>query len=125
MFQKANQPHSCKKVLVGSHFKNKERAKELFDYLLRRIEESVGKCKIVSLPCCVHLFGTYDFLAVLPKKDRVEIRFSLGRKLNTPRLKVSVPLSSKAFKNCFDISSKQEIDGEFMDWLKESYHLKD
>jgi hypothetical protein len=106
------------------HFENKEKARELFDFLLKRIEDNIGKCKVISLPCCVHLFGTYDFLAVLPKKNRIEIRFALNRKLNTPRLKVSVPLSSKVFKNCFDIGRKQEIDGEFMGWLKESYFLK-
>jgi hypothetical protein len=125
IFQKANQPHSCQKISVEVHFKNKEKARNLFDYLHQRIEQNIGKCKIVSLPCCVHLFGTYDFLAVLPKKDRVEIRFALNRKLSTPRLKVSVPMSSKVFKNCFDIYTKQELDGEFMGWLKESYCLKD
>lgn len=125
VFQKANQPHSCKKVSLGSHFENKEKAKELFDFLHQQIEAKIGKCKIISLPCCVHLFGTYDFLAVLPKKDKVEIRFALSRKLNTPRLKVSIPISSKVFKNCFNIYTKQELDNEFMGWLKESYHLKD
>jgi hypothetical protein len=125
IFEKAKQPHSCRTVSLEQHFKNKQKAKELFDHLVRRIEESVGKCKVISLPCCVHLFGTYDFLAVLPKKDKVEIRFALNRKLNTPRLKVAVPMSSKVFKNCFDIASPHEIDREFMSWLKESYHLKD
>lgn len=125
IFEKANQPHSCKKVSVESHFINKTEAKDLFDYLLQQIEQNVGKCKIVSLPCCVHLFGTYDFLAVLPKKDGIEIRFALNRKIDTPRLKASVPMSRKVFKNCFYISNKNEIDSEFMGWLKESYHLKD
>lgn len=124
IFGKANQPHSCKKVSVESHFVNKETARRLFDFLLQQIDKHIGECKIVSLPCCVHLFGTYDFLAVLPKKEGIEIRFALNRKLDTPRLKISIPISSKAFKNCFDIVSKEEIDGEFMGWLKESYHLK-
>jgi len=125
IFQKANQPHSCKKVSSESHFENKEKARELFDFVYEQIGTKIGKCKIVSLPCCVHLFGTYDFLAVLPKNDRVEIRFALNRKLNTPRLKVSVPMSDKVIKNCFDIYNTQELDNEFMGWLKESYHLKD
>jgi hypothetical protein len=124
IFQKVNQPHSCKKVSIESHFKHKEKARELFNFLLQQIEKNIGECKIVSLPCCIHLFGNYDFLAVLPKNDGVEIRFALNRKLNTPRLKVSVPMSSKMFKNCFDISSRQEIDIEFMGWVKESYFLK-
>jgi hypothetical protein len=125
VFQKSNQPHSCKKVTVESHFVNKAKAKEIFDFLLMQITENTGKYQIISLPCCVHLFGIYDFLAVLPKKDGIEVRFALNRKLNTPRLKTAVPLSSKMFKNCFAVGSKQEIDGEFMGWLKESYHLKD
>lgn len=125
VFQKTNQPHSCKRISVESHFKNKETARKIFDFLYKQIEENIGKCKIISLPCCIHLFGTYDFLAVLPKKDDIEIRFALDRELNTPRLKVSVPVSSKVFKNCFKIISEKEIDEEFIEWLKASYHLKD
>lgn len=124
IFQIANQPHSCKKVSLESHFANKEKAKELFDLLHQRIDKKIGKTKIISLPCCVHLFGTYDFLAALPKKDGVEIRFALDRKLNTPRLKVSVPMSKKVFKNCFEINNKKDLDKEFIGWLKESYYLK-
>lgn len=125
IFIKASQLHSCKKVPIGSHFINKATALELYNFLLRQIETNIGKYKVVSLPCCIHLFGNYDFMAVLPKKDSIEIRFALNRPLNTPRLKVSVPMSAKVFKNCFDIGSNKEIDSEFMKWLKESYHLKD
>jgi len=81
IFQKANQPHSCKKVSVDSHFKNKDKAKELFNFLLSLIEKNIGTCKVISLPCCVHLFGVYDFLAALPKRDGIEIRFALDRQL--------------------------------------------
>jgi len=124
-FNKTNQPHSCKKVSIESHFANKEKARELFDFLLARIEENIGRCKIISLPCCIHLFGSYDFLAALPKRDGIEIRFALNRVLNTPKLRESIPLSSKTFKNCFDVQNQQELDNEFMGWVKESYFLKD
>jgi len=122
-FRNTNQQHSCKIVPLELHFKNKEKAKELFDCLVQKTEKDIGKCRIVSLPCCFHLFGSYDFLAALPKKDGVEIRFALDRKLNTPRMKISVLMSSKIVKNCFDIHSKQEFDEEFMGWVKESYFL--
>jgi hypothetical protein len=123
-FKRTNQPHSCKIVPIESHFKNKLKAKELFDYLLRQIEKNIGKCKIISLPCCVHLFGTYDFLAVLPQKNDIEIRFALDHIVDTPRLKAAVPMSGKVFKNCFTIDSKQEINSEFMGWIKKSYYFK-
>jgi hypothetical protein len=125
IFEKVKQPHSCQKIPMEQHFKNKEKAKELFDYLFKVINEQIGKCQVVSLPCCIHLFGRYDFLAVLPKKEKLEIRFSLDRKLNSPRLKQSVPMSANVIKNCIDITSEKEIDKQLINWLGEAYHFKD
>ena len=125
IFEKNDQPHSCQKVPLSEHFKNKEKAKELFDYLVEQINNKVGKTQTISLPCCIHLFGKYDFLAALPKKDKLEIRFGLNRKLESPRLAQSVPVSSKAFKNCIYVKSVGEIDRELLGWLDEAYHLKD
>lgn len=125
VFEKASQPHSCSKIPLEKHFENKIKAKEIFDRLLKEIDEKVGKVKTISLPCCIHLFGKYDFLAALPKKEVLEVRFSLEKVLKSPRLKQSVPVSSKYFKNCIDIDSPEKIDKELITWLTESYHLKD
>ena len=125
IFQKANQPHSCKKVSIEAHFANKEKTKELFDCLVSSITKEIGAVEIVSIPCCVHLFGSYDFLAALPKKEKLEVRFALDRKLDSPRVKQSVPMSANVIKNCIDITTIQEIDKEFIGWLSEAYHLKD
>ncbi len=125
IFEKAEQPHSCSKIPLEAHFKNKEKAKEIFDRLVEQIDSKIGKCKTISLPCCIHLFGKYDFLAALPKKDRLEIRLGLDRRLDSSRLKVSVPVSAKNFKNCIDLTTKEEIDRELIGWLDEAYHLKD
>jgi hypothetical protein len=124
IFIKVHQPHGCRKIPLEKHFQGKEKAKELFDFLVKHINENIGECKIVSIPCCVHLFGHYDFLAALPKKDRLEVRIVLNREIENKRLKLSVPMSAKIIKNCFDIFSKNEIDNEFLGWLKESYYLK-
>jgi hypothetical protein len=125
IFEKAKQPHSCRKTPLELHFQNKEKARELFDYLVKQVNKKVGKCKIVSLPCCVHLFGKYDFLAVLPKRDGLEIRFALDHQLKSPRIMQRVPISSKNVKNCLQVKSKAEVDGEFIGWLSRAYHLKD
>lgn len=117
--------HTCSKTPLEFHFKNKEAARNLFNTLFDRINTNIGNCKIISIPCCVHLFGTYDFLAVLPKKDKLEIRFALDRVLESNRLRTSVPLSHKHFKNCIDINNEDEIDKELLSWLSEAYHLKD
>lgn len=124
IFKSKNQPHSCKRIPLEKHFEGKELTKELFDHLLEKIDKEVGKVKIISIPCCVHLFGTYDFLAALPKKDKLEIRFALDREIKSKRLKTCVPLSKSTFKNCFDISGSKEIDSELVGWIRESYNLK-
>ncbi len=125
IFEKSKQPHSCHQVPLEQHFKKKEKAKDLFDSLVKQIKGKIGKCRIISLPCCVHLFGRFDFLAALPKKDKLEIRFALERQLDSQRLKQAVPLSSHVFKNCLDIHTMAEIDQELISWLHEAYHLKD
>ena len=102
-----------------------EKAKELFDHLVKRMGSQIGKCQIISLPCCIHLFGNYDFLATLPKKDRLEIRFALDKKIDSSRLKQSVLMSKNVHKNCLDITSKEEIDEDLIGWLNQSFHLKD
>lgn len=125
IFEKVKQPHSCQKIPLKQHFKNKDKAKKLFDFLVNQINVKFGKCQIISLPCCIHLFGTYDFLAALPKKDKLEIRFSLDHIIDSPRLKQSVPISSKNFKNCIDIEKIEEVNVELIKWLGASYRLKD
>lgn len=125
IFKNTNQSHTCKKVTLKKHFERKEQAKELFDFLVKQINSKIGKCKIISIPCCIHLFGKYNFLAALPKKDKLEIRFALNRKIKSPRLKEGASLSSRYYKNCLNIFEKKEINKELLEWLKESYHLKD
>lgn len=120
IFTKTKQPHSCHLIPLEEHFKNKEKVKIIFDCLVKKIGD-IGQCKIISLPCCIHLFGQYDFLAALPKKDKLEIRFSLDRVLASPRLKHSVPVSSKYYKNCIEIKKIKEIDEELLSWIKEAY----
>src|SRR4030066_698682 len=116
-----SQPHSCHKIPLEQHFKNKDKAKELFDYLIQQINTKIGKCQIISIPCCIHLFGNYDFLAALPKKDKLEIRFGLDHKLKSSRLKQSIPVSSKYFKNCINIIKLEEVDKELINWLNQAY----
>lgn len=121
IFEKTGQMHSCRKIPLEEHFKNKEKAKEIFDYLFEEINDKIRKCKIISLPCCIHLFGSNDFLAAIPKKDSLEIRFSLSRKLENPRVIQAVLVSAKQYKNCIEIYQKKEIDSDLIELISEAY----
>ncbi|MBN2015340.1 hypothetical protein JW766_00725 [Candidatus Dojkabacteria bacterium] len=125
IFAKKNQMHSCKKFPIEKHFEGKEEiAKPLFEYLKTKITTEIGPVKVISLPCCIHLFGCYDFIAILPKKDRIEVRFAWNEKIKNKRIDNCVPMSKSTYKICLDVRSGKEIDKELMGWLKESYNLK-
>jgi hypothetical protein len=124
IFAKKNQMHSCKKFPLEKHFENKEFAKELYDELLKIIKDKIGKVDVISLPCCIHLYGNYDFLAILPKKDKIEIRIALDRKIKDKRIFACVPLSKTTYKNCFYISAVEDINKKIINWINDSYHFK-
>lgn len=125
IFDKQGQVHSCQVKPLDEHFEGKDLAKSIFDALLEAIREEIGPCEVVSIPCCVHLYGTYDFLAALPKKDRLEVRFALNRALESPRVNQTVPLSRTTYKNSLDLQSVSDIDSELLGWLTEAHHLRD
>lgn len=109
---------------MNEHFKNKEVARELFDFLFEKINKQVGKCRIISLPCCVHLFGKYDFLAALPKKESLEIRFALRRPLMDGRVIQSISVNATDHKNCLNITKIDDIDKTLIGWITEAYSMK-
>lgn len=116
--------HSCRTIPLSDHFKNKILAKEIYDELLKRTQKEVGSCEEISLPCCIHWYGRYDFIALLPKKDKLEVRVGLNRTVKNSRIYTSVPMSTTSIKNCLFLNSTKEIDKELMEWIKESYFLK-
>ena len=124
-FTRRGQQHSCRTVSLEEHFERKEASRSFFDHLLNEVTSEVGRCEVVSLPCCIHLHGEHDFLAVLPKKDRLEIRFTLLRELKNPRVRRSAQISKTSYKHSVDIYAPEEIDEEFLGWLREAYHLRD
>lgn len=124
-FVRTRQTHSCETVSFEEHFEHKDALRSLFDHLLNELNSHVGRCEVVSLPCCIHLCGEYDFLAVLPRKDSLETRFVLRREVKNARVKSSTRISRSLYKHRVDIAAGEDIDEEFRGWLREAYHLRD
>ena len=119
-FAKINQSHSCVSFPLENHFKNKSLARELFDFLIKKIKKSVGKIKIESLPCCIHLVSSYTFGAVWAFKDRIRIDFRLTHTLNTKNYWRVNQISKNRYLYYFDIYNQKEITNELIGWIKES-----
>ena len=124
VFARSGQQHSCRSVPLDEHFRGRDAARLLFDALLERIRSEIGPCLPISIPCCIHLFGSYDFLAALPKRDSLEIRFALAGRSPDPRFEHIVPLSSTRNKHTLHIRSIDEIDHSLMTMIDASYRLR-
>lgn len=120
-FRKTGQQHSCRTVALEEHLPADHLMRPLFDHLLERLEGEVATCEIVALPCCIHLFGTYDFLAVLPRKDHLELHFALHRELNNPRVSRSTRMSATSYLHSVNVATTRDVDDELQGWLREAY----
>lgn len=125
IFEKKNQAHSCKVYPLRNHFKGKEAvAVPLFRKLKARIKKDIGQIKVISLPCCIHLFGKFDFAAVFPLKDKIRIHFVLDYKLKSPRIYSFSKYSVSRYKYAIYIKDESKIDKELIGWMKEAYNLR-
>jgi hypothetical protein len=120
-FRRTGQTHSCRVVPVADHFRGKPTAQELFDGLKGAITDAIGPCTVVSLPCCIHLADEVDYLAVLPKQDRLEVRFTLHDEINRPRIVRSVRTGPTAVKHCVDVATPSDIDEELLTWIRRAH----
>jgi hypothetical protein len=124
-FERTRQAHSCRTVSLEDHLRHGPIVQALFDRLVNEVERQIGRCEVVSLPCCIHLRGTYDFLAVLPKRDRLEVRFTLERRVESPRIDRSEQTSRAGHKHRLYLVAPEDVDAEFLGWVAEAYRLRE
>jgi hypothetical protein len=122
-FQRSGQSHSCRVVGLDEHFTAKPEARALFDRLLRDATETVGPCEVVPLKCCIHLSADADFLAVLPKRDRLEVRFALPEELHHARVTRSTRINAAAVKHSVEIAAVDDIDDELRSWIRRAHQM--
>jgi hypothetical protein len=117
-FRRSGQVHSCRVVTLDEHFRGKPEMRVLFDRLFAAVNDAAGSCEVVPLPCCVHMSAGHDFLAVLPRRDRLEIRFTLSEQLRHPRVTRSTRTSATGVKHSVDVRSADDIDDELLGWIR-------
>jgi hypothetical protein len=96
----------------------------LFDLLLARVRAEITACDVIALPCCVHLgSGASDFLAVLPRKRYLEVRFTLDHELAGPRIQRSSRTAAHRHKHSVHLTDAGELDETLLGWVREAYQL--
>jgi Domain of unknown function (DUF5655) len=124
-FERRGQSHSCKPFPLEQHFVGKDTGNALYENFKRSVKKQVGSFKIESLECCIHFVSTFTFAAIKIFKDKIQIDFSLSRKIKSKRINWFVQMSTHRYLYYIDITKEDEIDKELMEWIQEAYDIKD
>jgi hypothetical protein len=124
-FRRQAQPHSCRTMNLEDRLPHDHVMRPVFDCLRHRLTSAVGACDVVALPCCIHLVGEHDFVAVLPRRDRLEVRFALPLELDSRRVKRSAQIARSSWKHSVDITADDDVDDELLGWLHQAHEAQE
>jgi CRISPR/Cas system-associated exonuclease Cas4 (RecB family) len=124
-FERQGQMHSCKVFPIEQHFEGKPAGTLLYEKLKEAVAKQLGSLKVESLECCIHFVHTSTFLAVKILGNKLQIDFSLGRKMEHKRIVKFTQMSAHRYLYYVDILTETDIDDEVLAWIKEAYELKD
>ncbi len=122
-FQKKNQSHSCVIYPIEKHFTNRDYSRSLFEKLVKMIEINIGKIKIESLPCCIHLVSSYTFSGVWLSKDKLKMDFRVDYQIDSERIIKQEKLSTNRDLYYVEVKDEEDIDKELLKWIRDSYFL--
>jgi len=122
-FKNKNQAHSCAKVDLSCHFRNKSaNVKEIFEQLIQELNK-LGKISLNPVKTSIQIKARATVLSFKPKKDTAEIEFQLDREDNRPPVYKTFRISRNRVLHFAVLESPQDISAKLMNWLKKSYEL--
>jgi len=122
-FKNKNQAHSCAKVDLEEHLKNKsDQIKATLDRLLQELNK-FGKITLNPVKTSIQVKTTSTFLSIKPKKGHVEIEFQLGREVNGFPVYKSFRISKNRVLHFAILKNSHDVNVKLIDLLKESYKL--
>ena len=122
-FKNKNQAHSCAKVDLKEHLKNKSpQVKATFDKLMRELGK-LGKITINPVKTSIQVKATATFLSIIPRKDYMEIEFQLGSERDELPIYKNFRISKNRVLHFAILKDPQEVNTKLMNWLKKSYEL--
>jgi len=122
-FKNTNQAHSCARVDLEDHLKNKSpQAKATFDKLMQELNK-LGKINLNPVKTSIQVKATATFLSIKLKRDNVEIEFQLGSEINESPVYKNFRISKNRVLHFAVLESPQDVDAKLVNLLKKSYEL--
>lgn len=120
-FRNTNQDHSCLITDLESHFVNKHQNVITSFELIRKKMMKLEGVKIISVKNAILFQAKSNFLAVKPKKSRLDVEFLLPEKVEEFPVHKVVQATKTKFAHFVRLESPDEVDSQLMSWLDEAY----
>lgn len=122
-FRNKNQEHSCARVPVDDHFRNKPvEIRLIYDRLMQEVMR-FGDISMNPVKTSIQIKAGATFLSVRPKRDRLEIEFQLGRQIARLPVTKSFDISRNRVLHTAILDSFEQVNQELTEWLREAYEL--
>ncbi len=122
-FRHTNQWHSCVRVSVADHLKNRcDPVKKLLQKLIG-IVTAFGAVIVDPVKTAIQFKAGATFLSVKVKKDCLQLEFQLRNGVDEFPIYRSVRVSKERVLHFAVLEDPQEIDGAVVGWLREAYDL--
>lgn len=119
-FERKGQLHSCRVFPLRQHFYGKTPGKLLYNKLKLEIKRVTGPFRVESLECCIHFVSTFTFASVKIYRDKIQVHFTLDRKLKGSRLAAVTRYSANRYLHCINVYTNEEINEELISWIEEA-----
>lgn len=122
-FVTKNMWHSCARYSLDDLFARSEaNVRKLYEKLVKIVKQ-VGPVIIVPQKTRIVFQVRVRFLGAMPRKKYLWVSIALPRRLKSPRFSKIVKYASNWFGHEIWITSANQFDTEFKNWIKESYKV--
>lgn len=122
-FKHSNQAHSCARVEIDEHFKNRApHVRATFDKLMAELQK-FGRVTINSVKNSIQVKAATTFLSIRPKKDYLAIEFLLSTEVDEFPVYKTFRVSKNRVAHSAVLERPREVNAQLMRWLRCSYKL--
>jgi len=124
-FANRNQSHACGQHDLDHHFAGKRpEIRRLFDAFVGAVK-AIGPTRIVPEKTRIAFQVRMSFAQLTPRRNWIDGHFVLARRVEHPRFRRDETFSPRNDLHAFRLTSIDEIDDEFREWLAEAYRVGD
>jgi len=122
-FRNKNQAHSCARVDLEHHLKNKSpQVRAAFDRLMRELRK-FGEITLNPVKTSIQVKTVSTFLSIRLKKMSIEIEFQLEGEIKEPPVYKNFRISRNRVLHFAVLNSPEDVNAKLMNLLKKSYEL--